>query len=80
LTGRLLCENWGRGRLSFQTEAAMRSQTTSLIKSRPGADMGTNGSPSFHRGEGRSYQMGRITLTFKADDPNSAYSICETVN
>jgi mannose-6-phosphate isomerase-like protein (cupin superfamily) len=42
--------------------------------------MGTDGSRSFHRGEGRSYRMGRITLTFKADDPNSAYSICETVN
>ena len=30
------------------------------------------------RGEGRSYRMGRITLTFKAGD--SDYSICETLN
>jgi len=24
--------------------------------------------------------MGRITMTFKPDDPNASYSICETVN
>jgi quercetin dioxygenase-like cupin family protein len=32
-----------------------------------------------HKGEGRSYQMGRITLTFKSGD-DAGYSICETVN
>ena len=34
----------------------------------------------FHRGEGRSYRIGRITLTFKSCDVNAAYSVCETVS
>ncbi len=34
----------------------------------------------FHRGEGRSYQLGRITMIFKADDPDAGYSVCETLS
>ena len=33
----------------------------------------------FPSGEGRSYRMGRITLTFKSSDAEAGYSICETV-
>ena len=35
----------------------------------------------FPRGEGKSYQLGRITLTFKASaaDTGNAYTLCEAI-
>ncbi|CAN7420093.1 cupin domain-containing protein [Phyllobacterium sp. LjRoot231] len=41
--------------------------------------MSTDDPAYLNRGEGRTYQMGRITLSFKASE-DAGYSICETVD